>query len=46
MQLERGRRGEAPDLLLDVSELRVDEISLEGTICVHEWRCRRTFSSF
>jgi hypothetical protein len=28
-QLERGRRGEPPDLLLDVSELRVDEISLE-----------------
>ena len=27
--LERGRRGEEPDLLLDVSELRVDEISLE-----------------
>jgi hypothetical protein len=28
-QPERGRRDEAPDLLLDVSELRVDEISLE-----------------
>jgi hypothetical protein len=28
-ELERGRRDEAPDLLLDVSELRVDEISLE-----------------